>query len=153
MIELIVVMVIVAVVTAIIAVPIKGARRDGQRRAAIEAARTLAEAVDRFRLDHGERPPKFLDNADWPVAIHGPRNSLTGKRYMKTQPDSLGSSWLKLSTSVTNPGQWSLVYRGATQPPYGFRIDVVYHNSAARPSCTIAIDSAPASTVGALAPC
>jgi type II secretory pathway pseudopilin PulG len=146
-------MVIVAIVTAIIAVPIKGARRDGQRRAAVEAGRTVAEAVDRFRLDHGERPPKLGNNADWPVANDGPRNSLTGKRYMKTAVDSLGSSWLKLSTNVSNPTQWSLVYRGATQPPYGFRIDVVYHNSAARPSCTIAIDSAPASTVGTLAPC
>jgi type II secretory pathway pseudopilin PulG len=149
LIQLLVVLVIIAVVTAIVAVPNKGARRDGQRRSATEAARTLAEAVYRFRLYHGERPPVLGNANDWPSAVNGPRNSLTGKRYMKTKPDAIGASWLGLGTSVTNPKQWSLVYSAKTQPPYGFRIDVVYHNSADRPSCTIAIDSAPASPMGA----
>jgi type II secretory pathway pseudopilin PulG len=154
LIQMLVVLIITAVLMALVASPIRGARRDGQRRSAIAAARTIAEAADRFRLDHGERPPVLGNSKDWPNAEAGPFNFLTQKSYMKTRPDVLGASWLGFGTTVTNPTQWSLVYRGKTQPPYGFRIDVVYHNSAATPSCTIAIDSAPASPMGsAIKPC
>jgi type II secretory pathway pseudopilin PulG len=154
LIQLLVVLLISAALMAVVASPIQGARRDGQRRAAIEAARTVAEAADRFRLDHGERPPRISNAQDWPVVNDGPRNSLTNHRYMKTRPDSLGSSWLTLSSGVSNPTRWSLVYRATTTPPHGFRIDVVYRNSAQRPSCTIVVDSAPPSPMGTgIRPC
>lgn len=155
MIQVIIVLVIVAVLVAIAANVIPGARRSGQKRQAVEAARTLADAVDQFRLDHGERPPQLSDAKDWPTPARGPINSLTGQRYMKVQPDALGSNWLALGTSLTG-AQWNLVYRATNQAPHGFRIDVIYQGSTARPSCTITVDRAPASIVangGALAPC
>ena len=151
---MLVVLVIIATLMAVVASPLQGARRDGQRRGAVEAARTIAEAADRFRLDHGERPPVLGNQRDWPVVNQGPFNFLTQKPYMKTRPDALESSWLRLSGNVSNPSHWTLVYRGTTQPPHGFRIDVVYRNSAAPPSCTISIDSAPASPMGTtIKPC
>lgn len=153
MIQLLVVLVVVGILMALVASVINGARKSGQRRQAIETARTIAEAADRFRLDHGERPPLLNDAEDWPVAKRGPRNFLTSQRYMKSQPDALASSWLSFGPAVSQGRPWSLVYRATTQAPHGFRIDVVYRGSADRPSCTIVVDRAPASTIGTLAAC
>ncbi|MCW2921196.1 MAG: hypothetical protein JWL76_1070 [Thermoleophilia bacterium] len=75
MVEMMVVLLIIAIISAVAFQSVKGARTSGGRSEAIAAATRYADAVDRFQQEHGRQLPK-IGTPTWPVADEGPVHRL-----------------------------------------------------------------------------
>ncbi len=75
LVELMVVMLIIAIISGVAFMSVRGARTSGGRAEAVGAATRYADAIDRFQQEHGRRLP-VIGTPTWPTAVAGPVHRL-----------------------------------------------------------------------------
>lgn len=141
LIELVIGMVIVGMLVGSVVTVMTTSRSSSGRAAAIATARTLGDAIDDFRKDHGGRPPVLNNARDWPApVIDGPRHSFSDQRYLRRgAPDALrnGAAMIVGPTgSATGGARWALQYAPSTVGAGGWTITVRDRDRRA-PACSI----------------
>lgn len=134
MVELLVVILIVGILSAIAINSVRSARATGQRFDAVAAAHSYANAADRFARDHGGRYPGGPPSNDWPKAKAGPFANILGvpKPYMPRAPESVQDGSVVIGAKV-DPARSSITYASVNQGTgYVMRITVP-----GRPACSI----------------
>ena len=76
LVEIMVVLLIIAIVSGIALMSVKGARTSGGRAEAVAAATRYGDAIERFQQEHGRRVPT-IGTPSWPVGADGPVHRLT----------------------------------------------------------------------------
>lgn len=135
LVEILVVLVIVAILSAFAVSSLRSSRSTGGRLELAAAATRYADAVERYQTDHGRRVPA-LGTADWPWArvTEGPlkRIQIGGtveRPYLKGGPPEImervgpvGAAFVRGSAPRSRGG--TLVY--STTGNYSFRIQVFW---------------------------
>lgn len=129
--ELLVVMLIVTIISAIIFSQMAGGRDAGEKSQGRQVARAYYEVANDFAADNGGSVP-VASSANWPSASfqRGPINHLnvlTGQRYLRTIPEAIGNGRVRLvggsgSTPSAGPTSAPVLVRYTVTTPQTFLI-------------------------------
>lgn len=130
LIELIVVMIIIAVLTAIAIGTGRSARDASELKSATSAAQSYRQAVSAFMLDHGNRVPEPGGTVnglpDWSTSLTAGPMDRYGRAYLKGIPEAIQGSLVTFAsgTAQTDNGmnRFALVYTATPPSKYSIRV-------------------------------
>lgn len=142
LVEVMVVLLLIAILSAVAFMSIGGARKTGGRTEVVAAATRYSDAVERFQQEHNRRLPQ-VGTPTWPTAVEGPVFSLEMGSSTNVRPYLAGGRAPEVMSKGPEVGATIVQAAGGSCSPSGTGGTLVYRpGPAAAGSCGPALSSA-----------